>query len=99
MKIYVSLPITGIPIEEAKQKADSVKRKLSELGHNVVTPFDVCPEENKPYSYYMGKDIETIIDSDAIFLCDDWIESKGCMLEYYAARIYGKIVYDGEITW
>lgn len=55
-----------------------------------ITPFDVCPEPDKPYSYYMGKDIEALLECDAIFLCEGWQNSKGCMAEFEVARIYNK---------
>ena len=40
-KIYISLPITGQPIVEARKKAQAVKTEMSKRGHNVITPFDV----------------------------------------------------------
>lgn len=96
MKVYISLPITGHPLEECRQRADKFKQKLTQLGHESITPFDVCQEENKPYSHYMGKDIESLLECDAIFLACNWYESKGCHLEKQAANIYGKIVLDEE---
>lgn len=91
MKVYISLPITGHPIEEVKQKAEKAKQKLTGMGYDVVSPLDLHKEYDKPYSYYMGKDIEALIDCDAVFFCSGWQESKGCTLEYHAARVYGKI--------
>lgn len=101
-RIYVSLPISGCPINQRKEYAYRVKREL-ECGHyagwgyfkdedetQIVTPFDVCPEPDKPYSYYMGKDIEALLECDAIYLCEGWQNSKGCMAEFEVARIYGK---------
>ena len=43
----------------------------------IVTPFDVCPEPDKPYSYYMGKDIEALLECDAIYLCEGVAELQG----------------------
>lgn len=101
-RIYLSLPISGYPINQRKEYAYQVKREL-ECGHyagwgyfkdedeiQIVTPFDVCPEPDKPYSYYMGKDIEALLECDAIYLCEGWQNSKGCMAEFEVARIYGK---------
>lgn len=102
MKIYISLPISGYPIEERVAYANMVRNNLIEvisqtcgfLGRKknlrVVTPFDICPEPDKPYSYYMGKDIEALLECDAIYLCEGWQNSKGCMAEFEVARIYGK---------
>lgn len=55
MKVYISLPITGQPIVEARKKAQAIKTEISKMGHVVITPFDVCPKKDMPYSYYMGR--------------------------------------------
>lgn len=92
-RIYVSLPISGHDLDERKAEAEHIKSKLNFCGLSiieVITPFDVCPEADKPYSYYMGKDIEALLECDAIFLCKGWQNSKGCMAEFEIARIYGK---------
>ena len=98
-RIYISIPISGHDIEEVKAKAiDIIERLLWDVfelkkGRNrpdIITPFDVCHEPDKPYSYYMGKDIEALLECDAIYLCEGWQNSKGCMAEFEVARIYGK---------
>ena len=98
-RIYISIPISGHDLERVKEKArDIIERLLWDVfelkkGRNrpdVITLFDVCPEPDKPYSYYMGKDIEALLECDAIFLCEGWQNSKGCMAEFEVARIYGK---------
>lgn len=92
-RIYVSLPISGHDLDERKAEAEHIKSKLNFCGLNiieVITPFDICPESDKPYSYYMGKDIEALLECDAIYLCEGWQNSKGCMAEFAVAKIYGK---------
>ena len=88
-RIYISIPISGHDLEEVKAKARKAKIRVSHL-YDVITPFDVCSEPDKPYSYYMGKDIEALLECDAIYLCEGWQNSKGCMAEFEVARIYGK---------
>ena len=98
-KIYISIPISGHDLEEVKAKArkarewllyDVFELKKGQRRPDVITPFDVCSEPDKPYSYYMGKDIEVLLECDAIYLCEGWQNSKGCMAEFGVARIYGK---------
>lgn len=92
MKVYVSLPISGFPLETVKKQASGYKQKLESNGHEAITPFDVCSEPGRPYSFYMGKDIEALIECDAIYMAPGWHGSKGCTAEYEVARVFGKIV-------
>lgn len=96
MKIYISLPITGYDLDERKHYADTVKRGLLLGGFESVTPFEVCPEPDKPYSYYMGRDIEALLECDCIYLTQGWQHSKGCRAERAVAEIYGIKVIDCE---
>ena len=67
-RIYISIPISGHDLEEVKEKVRKAKIWVSHR-YDAITPFDVCPEPDKPYSYYMGKDIEALLECDAIYLC------------------------------
>lgn len=93
MTIYVSLPITGHDIEDAKSRAAQIKQLISSEWNKVITPFDVCPDSDKPYPYCMGRDIEALLECDAIFMASGWEKSKGCKLEYNAAVIYNKLIF------
>ena len=92
-RIYVSLPISGYDLTERKLCAICTEKQIVERHHKplqVITPFVVCPESDKPYSYYMGKDIEALLECDAVYFCKGWQNSKGCMAEFEVANIYGK---------
>lgn len=97
MKIFISIPITGQE-ERAKQLCKEYKKILSEKypEHEFIIPFDICEEKNKPDSYYMGKDIEVLIDCDAIASCEGWQKSKGCQVERFTANIYGLKIHNIE---
>ena len=89
-RIYVSLPITGKVLRYSIIEAEKYKLYLENTGYEVVTPFDVCTEQNRSYAYNMGKCIEALLESDVIFLAPGWKDSKGCNAEYMIALIYGK---------
>lgn len=89
-KIYISIPITGRPIEKVQYDASWNKGTFISQGWEAITPFDLNWEPNKSESYYMGKDIEALLECDTIYMCHGWSESKGCMAEFEVARIYGK---------
>ncbi len=85
-KIYISIPITGHDIEKQKRKAERIKEQIP----NSISPFDIVEDNGQSYGYFMGKDIEYILDNcDTVFLCSGWKKSRGCILEYCAAKIYG----------
>lgn len=97
MKVYISIPISSRPVHEAKYHAEVIKAKLEHHDHECITPFDVCPEADKSYAYYMGRDIEVILaeDVDAVVFGRGFEDSLGCNLEHAAAMIYGKVrVYE-----
>lgn len=96
MKIYISIPISGRNIEDAKEEAASIATSIKEKGHTCVNPFDIVPETDgrePKYSDYIGEDMKHLLECDAIFLSCNWGNSKGCRLEYNAALIYGKTVF------
>lgn len=92
-KLYLSLPISGRHLDDAQQEAAFYKDIWEQKGYEVITPFDLSPESDKPYSYHMGRDIEGLLESQAVYFAPGWVESKGCNLEYAAAKIYGKEIY------
>lgn len=100
MKIlYISIPITGHPIEKVKERAERLKKELSVGGWEIITPFDVVPDKNIAhiedpqikYAYCMGKDIEKLLICDAVFFAEGYKDSKGCLLEHAASLIYEKM--------
>lgn len=88
--MYLSFPITGRNLKDVKAYAKRVKQVWTEKGFEVVTPFEVSVALDMPYSYYMGRDVEAILNCDGIIMCPDWFSSRGCRLEYNVAEIYKK---------
>ena len=91
IKMYLSLPISGRNLEKVKAYAQRIKDAWVKNGYDVITPFDVCPDE-KDYNVCMGKDIEALLGCDGIILCYDWFSSKGCRAECSVAQVYGKTI-------
>ena len=96
MKTYISLPISGRPIEEAKAEAESVKKTFQQAfpQSEVITPFDIVPDPpdmppHKQYAYCMGRDIEALLTCSHIAMCPGWRTSKGCQAEHAIAEVYG----------
>ena len=92
MKVYISLPITGHDIEEVEARCIFAKAVLEKKGHTPVSPLDVSDNPDASYAEHMGRDITALLECDAVMFLDGWEESNGCLLEYFAAIIYGKKV-------
>ena len=97
MKVYISLPITGLDYEVQKLVAEQAAERIRAMGNEPVNPFDVpCPDkigsltEEQLWAYYMGRDIEQLLLCDAIYFCDGWVKSKGCNIEYLIALLQQK---------
>lgn len=90
MKVYISVPITGHDMKIVRTWINTAKKTIINSGHTPVSPLDVAPEQDMPYSYYMGKDIEALLECEAIYLLRGWQESRGCNLEFWTAKVYNK---------
>lgn len=96
MKVYISLPISGRPIEQARRQAALMVAKLLSQGHTPVNPFDIYPGRNPTYADYICSDLRALADCDAIMLCEGWRESRGCRIEEHFARQMDKIIMEEE---
>lgn len=93
MKIYISVPISGLDLMTQTGIALEIAEKIRDLGHEPVNPFDtpLAPlgvTEKEKYAYYMGEDIKHLLMCDAAYFCEGWRGSNGCLLEFNAAQIY-----------
>lgn len=85
MKIYISIPISNLPIDDVRQHADSVKHLLSRKGHKPISPFDIYPGKNPTYEDFICYDLRAMLDCDAIYFCQGWEHSCGCGIEHDVA--------------
>ena len=104
-KIYLSLPMTIMPTDIGKRYVELVNyvKKLPKYqDYEIVGPVNIHNfindptyiEKALPYSYCMGKDIEHVIDCDAIIMGRHWEKGPGCRVEHFAAQTYNKdIIY------
>lgn len=46
--------------------------------------------------YYLGKSISAMKDIDALYMCDNWSNARGCKIENQVAREYGIKILDKE---
>lgn len=96
MKIYVAGPMTGLPnLNFPTFHAETAK--LRAVGHVVINPAEVNPDQGMSWEACMRSDISELVKCDAIRLLHGWEKSKGATLEHHIAERLGlQIFMPGE---
>lgn len=89
-KYYVSGPISNC-LNDNKVAFDETSRKLRELGHHALNPFDLDLVENvgKDWNNNLKRDIKYLMDCDGLVLLPNWEISRGAKLEVFVATSVG----------
>lgn len=92
--IYLAHPYGGNEknVEDAKQ---TVKRLVQKFpGTAFLSPLQATGfyYNDIPYIVGMNHCIELLSRCDELWLCDGWQDSKGCCMEYAAARVMDKSI-------
>ena len=86
MKIYISGKITGLPLSEARQRFADSADFLNEIGFEAVNPLNNGLDDKATWKEHMVADIAMLLDCEAIYMMDNWIESRGASIEYDIAN-------------
>lgn len=90
MKIFISLPVSGRDLQEAREHADRVKAHLSRSGHQPVNPLEIYHGRHPTYDEIICEDLRALAACDAIYLCDGWENSRGCRIQRSFAEEFAK---------
>ncbi|WP_097026159.1 DUF4406 domain-containing protein [Clostridium peptidivorans] len=95
MKIYIAGKITGL--KNYKENFYKVEKQLKEKGHLCMNP-SILPE-GFPWEIYM-QICYTMIDAcDAVYMLNNWTDSKGANLEFEYAKAKNKeIIYEQSVS-
>lgn len=88
MKIYIAGKINGF--ENYKEKFKEAEDKLLKEGHVCMNPA-ILPE-GFPYEAYMPICTAMINQCDAVYILDNWKDSRGAKVELEYAKVTGKTV-------
>ncbi len=80
-KIYLSGPITSLPLEDAWAIFTRSEKHLRGYGFSVVNPMNNGLSPDSSWEEHMRKDIALLLDCDYICLLPNYRQSKGAMLE------------------
>lgn len=92
--IYISGPISGLPIEDAYVAFQKGKMKAYDIHHmDCINPMGLPHNHDKSWNSYMKEDIRAMMLCDSIFMLKGWKESAGACIEFYLANKLGLNVY------
>lgn len=86
-KIYISGPISGLPLETVYNNFTNAEVQLLEQGYEVVNPLNNGLPTNATWEEHMRADLKLLMECDTIYLLKGYKDSKGAMIEYDLARI------------
>lgn len=81
MKIYISGRISGLPLDEAKDKFATVAQRIAQKGDQPMNPFDNNLPDDAGYEAHMEADIAMLRQSDAVVFMPCWVNSRGALRE------------------
>lgn len=97
MKIYISGKISGTDLTETRARFAAAAKVMKRLGYEPVNPLENGLTEHDNWEAHIIKDIATLLQCKAIYMLQDWQESKGARIEYYIATEIGiPIMYEIE---
>jgi hypothetical protein len=96
MKIYISGQITGLDYADAYQRFEQAEKQLKdENWDEIVNPMKLNHEHDKTWENYMLVDIKALFECDAIYMLNNWCNSKGARIERSIAIEMGlEIIYE-----
>ena len=97
MKIYISGKITGLPLSEVRQCFDAAAAFLNEIGFEAVNPLN-NGLESACWKDHMAAGIRMLLDCEAIYMMDNWMDSQGASIEYdIANRLNMDVWFESKI--
>jgi hypothetical protein len=104
-RVYVSGPISGLPLREAQAAFGAACDTLHALGYSTLNPFDIAPWPgcacaapagdtagaggSHTWSCYVRSDLASMLRCDAIWMLPGWEASAGARLELSVAAAAG----------
>lgn len=109
MRLYIATPINSRTERTFAEKKLAAKHRINLLKEiisederfqkydELVCTFDISTIGSMTSEEQaLGMCVTAVLESDAIYLDHGWNGSNGCNLEYRAAKIYGKTIYEHD---
>ena len=95
IKLFISQPMRGLTYEEILKVWEEIRAWAE---HAIGAPVELIDSfiEDFPGEYnksipvwYLGKSIQFLSQADIAYFGGDWINARGCKIEYINASAYG----------
>lgn len=83
-KIYISGPITHT-VDGNRLAFENAKKALQLIGFEVINPHENGLPFNATYNQHLVKNMELLLECDAIYLLQGWTDSYGSRVECFMA--------------
>ena len=98
MKLYISGRISGLPLQYAQDRFNfGIKDAIIDTKatkEQCVNPFNIKPFFGfKIWLCYMIADLYQLRKCDAIYMLNNWKQSRGAKIEITVAILWGKEIY------
>ncbi|OQA66951.1 MAG: hypothetical protein BWY38_01661 [Ignavibacteria bacterium ADurb.Bin266] len=93
MKIYISIKVTERQNDEIITKFMNAKNLLESLNFEVINTLNDYSNNNHTLDTHLLKNLNLLLSSEAVYICDDSIDSIETSIEFEIALITGKIIY------
>ena len=100
MKVMISQPMKGKTEEQIIEERNKIINQFKKMHIEVINTLfkEEAPEDCNKGIFYLAKSIDAMKDIDALYMCDDWREARGCRIEHEVAEAYEiKILYSDFI--
>ena len=91
-RVYISGPVSGLPLDEVRAKFASRERALVHAGYKVFNPLEKSLKvlgKGKTWEEYMAFDVLLLLKCDMINFLPGWEDSRGARLEAAIAKTKG----------
>lgn len=96
-KLYLSGPITGLEIDEARERFAAAQELMESQGWETVNPMDNGVPVEAAWEEHLAADIINLFACKAIAMLPGWQLSQGARLEHALARKIGMRIIEVEI--
>lgn len=91
IKVFISQPFSGVSEAERVKKREGLSRLAREvIGEDIEVLTNYDKSDDKSALYGIGENIKIMADADVVVIPKDYLNYRGCKIERYCAKQYGK---------